>query len=73
MTATYEIRVQGELPADWSDWIEGTIELRAANGETLLRGEFDQAALHGVLRRLCELNLTLIAVQREPGSPAHAR
>lgn len=63
MTTTYEIRFLGELPADWADWFDGTTHLVATNGETILHGTFDQAALHGVLRRLCELTLTLIALQ----------
>ncbi len=70
MTATYEIRFWGELPADWADWFDGTTHLVATNGETILHGTFDQAALHGVLRRLCELNLTLVALQRTAAQTA---
>lgn len=70
MTATYEIRFLGELPADWADWFDGTTHLVATNGETILHGTFDQAALHGVLRRLCELNLTLIALERTASQTA---
>jgi hypothetical protein len=63
----YEIRVEGELANNWSDWFEG-LEIRAElNGETSLRGVLiDQAALFGVLSRIHSLNLVLISVQRHP-------
>jgi hypothetical protein len=63
----YEIRVEGELANNWSDWFEG-LEIRAElNGETSLRGVLiDQAALFGVLSRIHSLNLVLISVQRYP-------
>jgi hypothetical protein len=63
----YEIRVEGELADNWSDWFEG-LEIRAElNGETSLRGVLiDQAALFGVLSRIHSLNLVLISVQRYP-------
>jgi hypothetical protein len=63
----YEIRVEGELANNWSDWFEG-LEIRAElNGETSLRGVLiDQAALFGVLSRIQSLNLVLISVQRYP-------
>jgi hypothetical protein len=63
----YEIRVEGELANNWSDWFEG-LEIRAElNGEASLRGVLiDQAALFGVLNRIHSLNLVLISVQRHP-------
>jgi hypothetical protein len=63
----YEIRVEGELANNWSDWFEG-LEIQAElNGETSLRGFLiDQAALFGVLTRIHSLNLVLISVQRHP-------
>lgn len=61
----YEIRVEGHLSARWSDWFDG-LELRnLPDGETVLRGSFeDQAALLGTLTKLQGLNLTLISVRR---------
>lgn len=64
--ATYEIRVPGHLDARWTDWAEGmTIALESeADGSplTVLTGTVDQAALHGLLRRLYSLGLPLLSV-----------
>jgi hypothetical protein len=60
----YEIRVEGHLAADWSDWFEGLAVCQEKTGETTLSGSLDQAALHGVLTKIRDLGLTLVAVQR---------
>jgi hypothetical protein len=60
----YEIRVEAHLSADWSDWFEGLTVHQEANGETVLSGPLDQAALHGVLAKIRDLGLMLVAVQR---------
>jgi hypothetical protein len=60
----YEIRVEGHLAADWSDWFEGLTVCQEMNGETVLSGPLDQAALHGVLAKVRDLGLTLVAVNR---------
>ena len=61
----YEIRLKGYLDARWTDWFEGLTITRADNGETVLRGPVvDQAALHGVLRKVRDLGLPLIAVNQ---------
>jgi hypothetical protein len=60
----YEIRVDGHLNADWSDWFEGLAVCQEPSGETLLSGEMDQAALHGVLAKIRDLGLVLVAVNR---------
>jgi hypothetical protein len=66
----YRIRVKGHLGNNWSDWFEG-LDVSIEDGETILRGELaDQAALHGLLIRIRDLNLTLLAVEQiepEPG------
>jgi hypothetical protein len=60
---TYAIRLKGHLDDKWAGWFEGLIITRAANGETLLRGPVvDQAALHGVLRKVRDLGLPLLSV-----------
>ncbi len=65
----YEIRVEGELPSDWSDWFEGLDIQSGPPGESVLSGRLaDQAALHGVLAKIRDLNLKLISVSRG-GSP----
>jgi len=60
----YEIRVEGHLAVDWSDWFEGLTVHQEASGETVLSGSLDQAALHGVLAKVRDLGLVLLTVQR---------
>jgi hypothetical protein len=60
----YEIRVEGHLATDWSDWFEGLTVCQEANGETVISGIMDQAALHGVLAKVRDLGLVLVAVNR---------
>ncbi len=59
----YEIRVEGALPSGWSDWFEGLSIVCDPSGDSILSGPLaDQAALHGVLAKIRDLNLKLIAV-----------
>ena len=59
----YEIRVKGHLDRHWSDWFDGLKITNLENGEAMLSGEIvDQAALHGVLAKVRDLNLALVAV-----------
>jgi hypothetical protein len=61
----YEIRLKGHLDAKWADWFDGLTITRADNGETLLSGPVvDQAALHGVLRKVRDLGLPLVSVNQ---------
>ncbi len=66
---TYHVRVQGELGPEWADWFGGLAISREDAGVTLLTCEVaDQAALHGLLRRLQDLGLPLLSIIRlEPG------
>jgi len=63
----YEIRVQGHLQGDWRDWF-GAMTLHCLpNGELALCGPVaDQAALFGLLARIRDLGLTLVAVNQLP-------
>lgn len=63
MPEYYEIKVKGELDTHWSDWFEGLTLTHLEGQETMLAGLLpDQAALHGLLERIRDLNLTLISV-----------
>ncbi len=65
----YEIRVEGELPSDWSNWFEGLDLKQGLPGESILSGFVaDQAALHGIFAKIRDLNLELISVTR--GGPS---
>jgi hypothetical protein len=63
MPEYYEIKIRGHLDARWSDWFAGLKLTHLEGDETLLSGPLhDQAALHGLLERIRDLNLTLISV-----------
>jgi hypothetical protein len=65
----YEIRIKGHLDNWWADWFEGLTITALDNGETLLTGPVvDQAALHGLLRKVRDLAMPLLSVTRvRPG------
>jgi hypothetical protein len=58
----YEIRIKGHLDDRRIAWFEGLNVTREENGCTLLSGRFDQAALHGLLRRVRDLGIPLVSV-----------
>ena len=61
----YEIRLKGHLEARWRGWFDDLTITQAADGTTALTGPvIDQAALYGLLRKLRDLGLPLIAVNR---------
>ena len=58
-----EIRVKGEMDKHWSQWFQDFEIIENKDGETILRGEAkDQAALYGLIAKLRDLGITLIAV-----------
>ena len=60
----YRIRLKGWLDETWSDWFE-EMSISSKGTETILEGPIiDQAALHGLLIRIRDLNLTLLSVER---------
>ena len=62
-SAVYQIRVKGQLGAQWGAWFDGMTITQTANGETLITGLVaDQAALYGLLRKVRDLGLPLLAL-----------
>lgn len=66
MPEYYVIKVKGHLDQHWADWLGG-MSLAYLDGDvTLLSGSLpDQAALHGLLERIRDLNLTLLSVEKQ--------
>jgi hypothetical protein len=70
MPEHYEIKIEGHLDPRWSERFAGLELTHLKEGETLLAGSLpDQAALHGLLERIRDLNLTLISVISGHPSP----
>jgi hypothetical protein len=71
---TYRIRVRGGMDASWSDWFAGVRIRACGNGESMLTAELpDQAALHGMLRRIRDLGLPLISIETVPDGEEEKR
>ncbi|HEU0000120.1 MAG TPA: hypothetical protein VFQ36_04440 [Ktedonobacteraceae bacterium] len=67
----YQIRIKGHLGRQWTDWFEGLTITLEDNGETLLTGPVvDQAALHGLLKKVRDLAMPLISIS--PVKPGQA-
>ena len=59
----YDIEIEGHLDDGWQEWFEGFALIRLANGRSTLTGPVrDQAALHGILKKVSNLGLKLISV-----------
>jgi hypothetical protein len=68
MPDIYQIRVKGHLDSHWSAWFDGMTITNQPNGEAVLVGPLvDQAALHGLLSRIRDLGLPLLAVAQQHG------
>ena len=67
----YEIRVQGHLETRWAAWFDGMALTPESDGTTTIHGPVvDQAALHGLLRKLRDIGLPLLSIaQALPGPP----
>ena len=64
MPTWYRIQVKEQLDTHWAAWFDGMTIRHTADGTTLLEGPVvDQAALYGLIRKVRDLGLTLIAVQ----------
>ena len=68
----YQIILQGHLSSQWSDWFDGLSITLNPRGQTILIGPVtDQAALHGLLKKIRDLGIPLISVIRlDPGEEA---
>lgn len=64
-TACYEIRLKGHLDAQWATWFDGLNITLEEDGNTLLSGPVaDQAALHGLLRKVRDIGMPLVSVNQ---------
>jgi hypothetical protein len=64
-SAVYQIRIKGHLAREWTDWFEGLTITLEEDGDTLLTGPvIDQAALHGLLKKVRDLGMPLVSVNR---------
>ncbi len=72
-SGVYEIRLKGHLNDRWADWFDGMTITLKEDGDTLLTGPVvDQAALHGLLKRVRDLGIPLLSVNFvSPGRASH--
>jgi hypothetical protein len=63
----YKIRLTGHLSPQWADWFEGLTITLEEDGNTLLTGPVaDQAALHGLLKKVRDIGMSLLSVNQVP-------
>ena len=62
-SVVYQIRIRGHLDSQWTDWFDRLTITLEENGDTLLTGPVtDQAALHGLLKKVRDLGMSLVSV-----------
>jgi hypothetical protein len=60
----YQIRIHGQIGQKWTDWFDG-LSISLVEGDTLLTGPLvDQAALHGIMKKLRDLGVTLVSINQ---------
>jgi hypothetical protein len=65
-----EIKIKGRLEDRWMEWFEGLTFTHEGDGTTTLSGPLpDQAALHSILLKIRDMNLTLLSVTQTESSP----
>jgi hypothetical protein len=63
----YQIRIKGHLGPEWTDWFGGLTVTLEEDGDTLLTGPVaDQAAVHGLLKKVRDLGMPLVSVNQVP-------
>ena len=68
----YEIRLKGHLDDRWAEWFEGLTITLEDNGDTLLTGPvIDQAALHGLIKKVRDLGIPLVSVSQVQCNETH--
>ena len=69
----YQVTISGTFDQRWSEWFDGFAITSQAEDETLLTGSvIDQISLHGLLSKIRDLGLTLLAVKRVAAPPSCA-
>jgi hypothetical protein len=69
----YQIKVEGHLGYQWTDWFAGLAITLEEDGDTLLTGlVVDQAALYGLLKKVRDLGMPLVSVNRTQPDQAEA-
>jgi hypothetical protein len=68
----YQIRIKGHLRREWTDWFGGLTITLEDNGDTLLTGPVaDQAALHGLLKKVRDLGVPLVSLSQVQSDETH--
>jgi len=68
----YQIRIKGHLSHQWTNWFEGLTITLEEDGDTLLTGPVvDQAALHCLLKKVRDLGMPLVSVNRVQFNETH--
>ena len=60
----YQICLEGKLDERWLRWFDGLEVSSNPDDQTIINGEFDQSALHGLFNRIRDLGITILSVQR---------
>ena len=69
----YQIRIKGHLGSQWTDWFEGLTITLEEDGDTLFTGPvIDQSALHGLLKKVRDLGMTLVSVNQVQCNETHS-
>jgi hypothetical protein len=67
----YQIRIKGQLDSQWADWFAGLTIILEDDGNSLLTGPVvDQAALHGLLKKVRDLGMPLVSISPVVSSPS---